>query len=354
MGLTLTSLVPAPVRTFVWTAREEGRQTPYRLFDKLYWWRQGFMAESAALYDFDRNDPADYVNDYVRRHRCKKINPVPALFDHKLLMRSILLQQGFRQAETIAVISGGAIQLHPFSEHRRWISAGEMERWLVSDGGRFVVKPESSTRGTGIALLESRDGAVVRRRGSSVSPFRVPSSGVKLIERVLEQGEFWRALNPSSANSIRVLTMWTPGEEAPFVAAAVQRIGTNDTAPTDNWSGGGICAPVDLATGRLGAGRMHPRKGHNARPAYTHHPDTGARIEGAVLPRWDAVKDTVLRACRASALIRYAGWDVLVDDDGVPVIIEANHNSDVNLLQVHGGLLRQPGVRRFYERCGVL
>ena len=28
--------------------------------------------------------------------------------------------------------------------------------------------------------------------------------------------------------------------------------------------------------------------------------------------------------------------------------------SDVNLLQVHGGLLRRPDVKRFYERCGVL
>jgi hypothetical protein len=148
--------------------------------------------------------------------------------------------------------------------------------------------------------------------------------------------------------------MWTPGEAAPFVAAAVQRIGTADTAPTDNWSGGGICAPVDLATGRLGAGRMHPRKGRNAQPSYAHHPDTGAAIEGAILPHWDAVQDTVLRACTAAPLIRYAGWDVLVDRDGVPVIIEANHNTDVNLLQVHGGLLRRADVRRFYEQCGVL
>lgn len=219
MAHSLAALVPRPVRTFVWTAREEGRQTPYSLFDKLYWWRRGFMAESAALYDFPRNDPADYVNDYIRRHRCKKINPVPALFDHKLLMRSVLLQHGFRQAETIAVITSGAIQLHPFSDQRRWASAAEMEQWLIADGGRFVVKPESSTRGMGVALIEARQGQVMRRRGNEVTPFRVPVNGVKLIERALQQHEFWDRLHPGSANSIRVLTMWTPGEPAPFVTA---------------------------------------------------------------------------------------------------------------------------------------
>jgi hypothetical protein len=43
-----------------------------------------------------------------------------------------------------------------------------------------------------------------------------------------------------------------------------------------------------------------------------------------------------------------------VDSEGVPVILEANGNSDVNLLQVHGGLLAEPRIRRFYESYGVL
>jgi hypothetical protein len=47
------------------------------------------------------------------------------------------------------------------------------------------------------------------------------------------------------------------------------------------------------------------------------------------------------------------GWDVLVDRAGVPVILEANANPDVNLLQVHGGLLRDPRVRRFYAAFGI-
>ena len=313
------------------------------------------MAESAAIYDLPGNNPSDYVNDFARSILTKKINPVPALLDHKLVLRTALLQHRFAQAETVALIANGTAQLFPFADARRWLTPAELETWLVNDGGRFVVKPESSSRAAGVALIESANGGLVRRRGRQETPFHVEGSGgVRLIERALIQEEFWRRLNPDSANSIRVLTMWTAGEPAAFVGASVQRIGTADTAPTDNWSGGGICAPVDLDTGRLGRGRMHPLKGKAAKSFYTHHPDTGTPIEGEILPHWSDVKETVLRACAALPLIRYAGWDVLVDESGRPVIIEANHNSDVNLLQVHGGLLRRPEVRRFYESYNAI
>jgi hypothetical protein len=38
----------------------------------------------------------------------------------------------------------------------------------------------------------------------------------------------------------------------------------------------------------------------------------------------------------------------------VPVILEANGNSDVNLLQVHGGLLAEPRIQQFYRAVGVV
>jgi hypothetical protein len=189
----------------------------------------------------DRNDVANYVNDYERKHRFRTINPVPALFDHKLLMRIALLQQGFKQAETIAVIGRDATQLFPLTPQARTVSGGELERWLLEDGGPFVIKPESATQGRGVALIERVNGALVERRGLNAKPFRLRKySDVTMIERVLVQGEFWQRLNATSANSIRVVTMWTPGESAPFIGMAVQRVGTVATAPTDNFTGGGL------------------------------------------------------------------------------------------------------------------
>jgi hypothetical protein len=355
MTATLVEPLHDTLRKILWMAREEHVSAPFAWREKLHWWPRGFLAESARLYDLAQKNTHDYVTDYARRHRFRKINPVPAIFDHKLLMRAALLQAGFAQAETVATIAPGHVQFAPFSDGRRSMTTTELHDWLLQDGGPFVIKPESSTRGQGVAILERDGAALVQRRGRDVRPARLETtSGIRIVERMLVQGPFWNRLNPSSANSIRIVTMWTPGDPAPFVGMAVQRIGTAATAPTDNFSGGGVCAPVDLETGRLGPGRRKPEHGGGAHTLYTHHPDTGAAIEGELIPAWAAICDVVLRATQALPYIRYAGWDVLVDDTGTPVIIEGNNNTDVNLFQVHGGLLRDARVRRFYERCGVL
>jgi hypothetical protein len=340
----------------VYRLAKREKDAPFSLSEKLSAWRRGFLAESILMYDPSRNDLRDYVSDYVKWHRTTKINSLRRVFDHKLMFRSLLLSMGFPQTDTVAVISRGAILMYPFDQpRRRYVSPAGFERALLEEGGRYIIKPEGGTWGTDIYLVENEDGALVRRRGLETQPFRIPTGGsATLVERMLEQGAFWRGLFPGSANTIRALTMWTPGDDAPFLGGAVQRVGTADTAPTDNWSGGGICARIDLTSGRMGAGRMHPFKGKRPQDRFTHHPDSGAPIEGAVLPHWERVRETVLQAAASLPTNRYVGWDVLVDESGTPVIIEANGNSDVNLLQIHGGLLTDPEVRRFYEAVGAL
>lgn len=336
-------------------ARGKELRAPFPLRAKLSAWPRGFRAETAMLYDLARNDWRDYVSDYQRVHRCKNINPLPELFGNKLFLKTFLEIRRIAQAETIAVAAEGAIELHPLGANARYLSAIEFEQWLVNDGGQFILKPLAGTRGDHVYLLRQEAGKMVRQRGHTVQPFNASAlRGVSLVERLIPQGTFWSALSPASANTIRVITMWTPGDAAPFVGFAVQRMGTASTAPADNWSGGGICAPIDLPTGRMGRGRMHPLKGDRPETEFSHHPDSGVQIEGAIIPYWDRVCETALAAAHSLPSNRYVGWDILVNTDGVPVIIEGNSNTDVNLLQVHGGLLRNPAVRRFYEQCGII
>jgi hypothetical protein len=345
----------AAARSVYHLARGAELRAPFGWRHKLTWWPRGFRADTAAVYDFARNDWRDYVSDYTRVHRCVTINSARGFFDQKLLLRTFLLARGFSQPETIALVDRGQVLFRPLSEVPETMSPRELERWLIEDGGRFVVKPEGRGRGKGVLLVTSTpDGTLVAQRGRDVRPFSLdPNEGPTIVERMIEQGGFWRALSPASTNTIRVVTMWTRGEAAPFIGCAVQRIGTADTTPTDNWSGGGICARVDIATGCMGLGRMHPLKGGRARTEYASHPDSGVPIEGVVIPHWDTVKNTALRAARLLPTNPYVGWDVFVDEAGRAIIGEGSANTDVNLLQVHGGLLADPAVRRFYQSCGV-
>ncbi len=358
--------------SYAWLKHERKARTGLPLGQKFDMWRRGFFAESATIYDLPRNDPAEYLSDYQHFVRCGRINSWEGLYQRKLGLRSVLLAMGFRQAETMAYIHQRQILLAPFAENARYVSLEELFEHLrgTGEGSSYIVKPEDGWCGEDIFLLTWRGGQFLRQRGREVEVFDYDNyvgaleerahreqrdpSGV-LIERRLEQGAFWRGLFPGSANTMRLLTLWTPGEAAPFIARAVQRIGTADTVPTDNWSGGGISAPIERSSGTLGEGRMHPLKGgRGGQQQFTHHPDTGAQITGAVLPGWAEITDTVLRVAASLPFNRMAGWDILVDAEGVPVILEANGNSDVNLLQVHGGLLRDPAIRRFYQAFGVV
>jgi hypothetical protein len=332
------------------------RGAPFPLKTKLDAWRRGFLADSAVLFDFSRNDPRDYVSDWQLLYRCNRINPVNVFFRHKLMWRSFMLNMGYKQAETVALVTAQHILLDPFGQGRRYVSPADFERWVADDGGRFILKPEDGARGEGVFQLEARDGVVMCSRGRDAAvPFRRTQFGeLAVVERQLVHHDFWRTLFPQSANTIRVLTLWTPGESAPFVARAVQRVGTVDTMPTDNWSGGGICAPIDLATARLGRARIHPLSPKRISDPFTHHPDTGAAIEGQVLPHWDRVRDTVLRAAASLPVNRYIGWDIFVDETGTPIIIEANGNTGLQMVQVETGLLTDPEIRRFYEKYGVV
>jgi hypothetical protein len=348
-----------------WLKHEKNDRTSLPVSRRLQMWRHGFYAESALFYDLPHNDARDYLSDYTRVARCQEINSYNDFFSHKLVLRSFLLAMGFRQAETLALVFEGRILSHPFGGTAEHIGPEELMHRLLASGRRYIVKPENGACGEDVFLLEQRGGQLLHRRGREATPFDLgtllresgndPEARMTLIEERLEQGPFWQRLFPDSTNTIRVLTLWAPGEPAPFIARAVQRIGRADTIPTDDWSGGGISVSIDLASGTLGQGRLHPFKSkQSTEKSVTRHPDTGTEITGTVLPGWDRIQDTVLRAAASLPFNRMAGWDVLVTSDGEPVIIGANGDSDINLLQVHGGLLADPRVRRFYQQLGAL
>ncbi|MBA3521235.1 MAG: hypothetical protein H0T90_01855 [Gemmatimonadales bacterium] len=346
-----------------WLKHERRTHVSIPLRRKLEMWRRGFFAESAILYDLPRNDPSELRQRLSVSPDDRARQRVGRTVQSKAGAARLPARSGLPPGGNRRLPARRPIFAEPFTDRERYITSGDCLQLLQVEGARYVVKPEDGRHGEGVFLLECRDGRLLRRRGQDTQPLDLdaflkqaaagPPRGT-FIERWVEQGPFWERLFPDSANTLRVLTLWHPDDLTPSIARAVQRIGTTDTVPADNWSGGGVSVPIDLATGRLGVGRLHPLKSGRQEQRVTHHPDTGTPIEGAVIPGWSRVADTVLRAAGGLPFNRMGGWDVLVDREGVPVVVEANANSDVNLLQVHGGLLADPATRRFYRAFGAV
>jgi hypothetical protein len=81
----------------------------------------------------------------------------------------------------------------------------------------------------------------------------------------------------------------------------------------------------------------------------TAHPDTGARIEGTLLPWWEESLTLALRAHRGMRSIACVGWDVALTAGG-PVLVEANWAPGARLAQAPSGIpLGDTNVLRYLD-----
>ena len=149
---------------------------------------------------------------------------------------------------------------------------------------------------------------------------RVRDGGSILLQERMRNHPALAPLAPATLSTVRIITLRDePGGE-PRVVLGVAKIPAGDAA-ADHMRLGGLAAPIDLATGRLGAAVRKDKQTFIA--TVERHPDTGAEIPGFQLPLWEEAKALAVRAHAALDRILCVGWDVALLADG-PVIVEGN------------------------------
>lgn len=172
-----------------------------------------------------------------------------------------------------------------------------------------------------------------------------------LVTEWVEQADYSSAVFTQTTNTVRLFTVRRRGRERAILATAIQRFGRRSSAPTDNVSRGGLSVRIEPSTGTLGKAVSLPDRGELV--WYSHHPDTGAAIEGVRIPRWNELRDQVLTAANTLSFLPYVGWDAIPTENGC-TILEGNHSPAFHSLQVHGPLLVDPDIRAFLKEEGVL
>jgi hypothetical protein len=140
-------------------------------------------------------------------------------------------------------------------------------------------------------------------------------------------------MSPNGLGTVRIVTQIQ--EHGVTHLSAVLRM-TVGSSVTDNFSAGmagNILAPIDLDTGTLGRAAGSARREWPEMHTVQRHPDTGEVIAGFEVPRWQDVKQLTVQAQASFPELRCLGWDVAVTEQG-PVLVEANHAWDINLLQM--------------------
>jgi len=310
-------------------------------------WRRGFTSPNGVLYDFETHDPEAYVSELQRYRLYRALNGDHRyLIDDKLSQHWMLSEHERHRPTAFGVVDRGYI--HEVAGTEFDGGPKPVSEWVfptLRRESKLVLKQLRGLGGKEVIVLAYDDG--------SYSIDGVPADRETVRERVVglseylateyvSQHDYADALYQDAANTIRVLTLWDDRRRELLVPMAVQRVGTDRSRPVDNWSVGGLSARIERSTGRLtAAARLSPA---GVLEWYDEHPDTGTPIEGVTVPRWDDVLATVERIARENTNIPMIGWDVLLSENGTPVVLEANTGTDLDLMQVHRPLLDDPAV----------
>ena len=178
----------------------------------------------------------------------------------------------------------------------------------------LIAKPVDGTRGEGIFKII----------GKEVDDWQLLYDRLikedYLLEQCIVACKELSAFHPFSLNTIRVVTI-SNGDRCE-VFGALFRMGAHGSV-IDNTHAGGVYAPINVETGTIDIPAIDA---HNN--LYDDHPDTGKKIKGFQIPKWNLIVDTCKEASRTIPNIHFAGWDLCVNESGQVEIIEGNHAPD--------------------------
>lgn len=197
--------------------------------------------------------------------------------------------------------------------HRDWLdlsncSADDLQLFFEKHHS-ILIKPAYGGQGKGIFKLDNLNGFCLEDYRDCIA------------EEILMQHPQMSQLNPSSVNTVRVLTF--KGE----VVACALRIG-GDNAIVDNLHSSGICAHLDIDSGMIDASCID-----NRLYQYLFHPKTGKQLVGFRVPNWDRLIRTVKEAAKEIPEVAYVGWDVAVLETET-ALIEGNHDPGHDVVQM--------------------
>lgn len=180
--------------------------------------------------------------------------------------------------------------------------------------GEVIIKPSLSYKGTGVRKIYINEGKTnwaERTLDEVLSRYKKDY----LIQEAVCQHERISALNPTSVNTLRMAT-YRSGMEVLLVYAVV-RIGRKGQV-IDNQSAGGISVAIrpDGTLGKYAYG--------SAGDDMIEKTDTGVVLEGYEIPSYEKAVETVKKLHYSLPLFDLVGWDISIDRDGEPVLIEWN------------------------------
>lgn len=193
----------------------------------------------------------------------------------------------------------------------------------LNNGKEFIWKPNDvSGGGRGIRFFKT-----ATEKG--LMTFFMNNANSFVVQDVMKQHPDMEKLNPYAVNTLRITSIiWK--NEVVILGAAV-RIGTSEKR-VDNWNAGGMIVGLNKDIGTTYAFGLD-KKCNKLQMTIG-----GVQLScGYQIPSWEKVLDTVKKAHHNIPYIKLASWDIAIDLDGEPTLIEVNFAGDWHVHQLTTG-----------------
>lgn len=237
-----------------------------------------------------------YTNNLIPDWNPREIAKISNIktFDHRLF-------HGF-SLDPIAIRVSGQY----YEKNQNPLNKQDIKEILNNYNGEVVIKKDSGPSGKGIVFIQSGDAA----------PWEIPLEYDIVIQPSVRQHEIMNKLYPQSVNTFRVFTFLEPDGKVD-IKAVLLRFGTGGTR-IDNVMSGGCYLPVaGFSTGDVSFDGLGFARGNR-------HPDTGFEFKSMFLPFVEKVQTACIKSHLAFPYVRFIGWDVCIDEEGTPKLIEWN------------------------------
>lgn len=194
------------------------------------------------------------------------------------------------------------------------ISLDEACMLLEGKGDIFVKPTVGSSSGKGCFMASIVDG----KDAYSGKPVKqlLESLGMDYcVQEKLVCHDSIRKLYPSSVNTFRIMTYRWKDEFCH--APATMRIGSGGSY-LDNIHAGGMCISIN------DDGTLHDKAFTEFAASFDKHPDTGVVFSGHQIANFHQAIDAAITMHKAVPQVGLIHWDFTIDQNGEPVLIEAN------------------------------
>lgn len=190
----------------------------------------------------------------------------------------------------------------------------------------LIIKPSvGSSSGQDIHLFtwSEKEGAYISQKDNSrlTKEFLMSYNANFVLQKAVEQHKDIARYNPTSVNTLRIAVYRSWKDEKPHVLASIMRVGKTG-AFVDNAHAGGVFVGINAENGKVGE-KLFDQYG------MTTSSWNGLNYAGNdfYIPHWEEIKEFVCNASKKIIHHRLFAFDICLNAEAKPMLIEYNLNS---------------------------